>query len=109
MSSESDYEELDFDTRNFIDDMRDPAIRSLALRPYDRRNELITSLINKHGKVMSGIKNDQLWAIGRYCQHLIESGVVEGSFFPTKEGNVDTPKHENIVHYYSIKQYSDIA
>lgn len=105
----SEYESVSFETRNFVDDMRDPAIRALALRPYNRRNEYITSLVNKHGKVLSGLNNEEVWAIGRYCQHLIESGVVKGTFFPTKEGVPEAPKHIDIVSYFSVRDFNEVA
>ena len=98
----SEYDSVDFETRNFVDDMRDPAIRALALRPYNRKNEYIISLVNKHGRVLSGLNNEEIWAIGRYCQYLIESGAVKANIFPTKENTApEGAKHVDIVQYYS--------
>ena len=111
MSLEYEYETLTFDERNFVDDMHDDHIRSLAFRPYNKSNLYFTSLVNKHGKVLSRLDQDKIWAIGRYCQALIENGIVKASIFPTKDGGKpsDRPGHIGIVNYFATVVDDDYA
>lgn len=73
------------EVKSFVDDMRDEAILNLARRPYDRYALNRTTLRDKHGTAMHNLTPDEMWAIGRYCQYLIEVGAVKITFPASKE------------------------